>query len=328
VTAPPRTGVLGLGLVGGSLLQGLHAAGAEPIGFDADPDVTAAAAAAGCAVAADADSLAQACPVVIVCVPPARTPNAVAAALAAGAVVADAASVKAPVLAAVAEEVAEPELDRYVPAHPLAGSERAGWAAAEATLLADAVWAACPPRPRAPLDPLCALAAALEPLRPRLLICDAAEHDAAVARTSHAPHVAAMALARAPASGLGAALTGGAYRDMTRTAAADEALWAAILHANRGPVADALRALATELGELAGAIAAGDDAALAAAWRAGALARAQACALRWDEPAWAADRLGLPAWDALLAFGRAGRTIRRPRLDGDALAVEVAAGSA
>jgi prephenate dehydrogenase len=317
--------VLGLGLVGGSLLQGLRAAGAEPLGFDADPDVTAAAAAAGYAVAADAESLAQACPVVIVCVPPARTPGAVAAALAAGPVVADAASVKGPVLAAVVEMVAEPALDRYIPAHPLAGSERAGWGAAEATLLAGAVWAACPPRPRASLEPLCALAAALEPLRPRLLICDAAEHDAAVARTSHAPHVAAIALARAAGSGLAAALTGGAYRDMTRTAAADEALWAAILHANRGPVADALRALATELGELAGAIAAGDDDALAAAWQAGALARAQACALRWEEPAWAAERLRLPPWDALLGLGRAGRAIRRPRLDGDALAVDVAA---
>ena len=47
VTAAPRTGVLGLGLVGGSLLQGLRAAGADVAGFDADPDVTAAAARGG-----------------------------------------------------------------------------------------------------------------------------------------------------------------------------------------------------------------------------------------------------------------------------------------
>ena len=102
MTAAPRTGVLGLGLVGGSLLQGLRAAGADVAGFDADPDVTAAAAAAGCAVAADAESLARACEVVIVCVPPARTAEVVVEALAAGAVVADVASVKAPVLEGVA----------------------------------------------------------------------------------------------------------------------------------------------------------------------------------------------------------------------------------
>lgn len=325
MTAAPRTGVLGLGLVGGSLLRGLHEAGAEVAGFDADPDVTAAAAASGCAVAADAGSLARACEVVIVCVPPARTADAVVAALAGGGVVADAASVKAPVLAAVAAQAGGEALERYVPAHPLAGSERAGWAAADAALLRDAVWAACPPRPDAPVRALCALAAALEPLRGRLLVCDAAEHDAAVAGTSHAPHVAAMALARSAGSGLAAALTGGAYRDMTRTAAADEALWSAILDANRQPVADALRALSVELAGLADVLEAGDHDALAETWRAGAAARSQALERRWAEPAWSAERLALPPWDALLGFGREGRAIRRPRVDGDTLALDVAA---
>jgi prephenate dehydrogenase len=323
--AAPRTGVLGLGLVGGSLLQGLRAAGADAAGFDSDPDVTSAAAAAGCAVAADGGSLARACEVVIVCVPPARTADAVVAALGGGAVVADAASVKAPVLAAVAARVGGAALGRYVPAHPLAGSERAGWGAADPALLRDAVWAACPPRPDAPVEPLCAVAAALEPLGSRLLVCEAAEHDAAVAGTSHAPHVAAMALARAAGSGLAAALTGGAYRDMTRTAGADEALWSAILDANRQPVADALRALSGELATLADALEEGDDEALAATWRAGADARAAALERRWGQPSWTAERLSLPPWDALLALGRAGRAIRRPRLEADALALDLAA---
>jgi hypothetical protein len=112
---------------------------------------------------------------------------------------------------------------------------------------------------------------------------------------------------------------------MTHTASADEALWSAILDANRQPVANALRALSGELATLADALAGGDDEALAATWRAGADARARALERRWGPPAWTAERLWLPPWDALLALGRAGRAIRRPRLEADALALDVAA---
>ena len=162
-------------------------------------------------------------------------------------------------------------------------------------------------------------------LGPRLLVCEARAHDAAVARTSHAPHVVAMALARAGEAGLAAALTGGAYRDMTRTAAADEALWSEILHANRQPVADALRALSSELAGLADAIAADDRSDVAATWRAGADAR----------DARDVDPLGraVVGCRAVRAarVGRAARArprgpaVRRPRVEGDVLALDVAA---
>jgi prephenate dehydrogenase len=184
----------------------------------------------------------------------------------------------------------------------------------------------CPPSPTAPLEPLCALSAALDPLGTRMLVCDAAAHDAAVARTSHVPHVVAQALARAPAGGLAAALTGGAYRDMTRTATADERLWRAILFANRGPVAAALRELADELRRLAAAIERGDAEPLRGVWLDGARVRARAEALRWEAPAWTRETLAPPAWHALLELGRQGRTLRRPRLAAGALELEVTPG--
>jgi prephenate dehydrogenase len=328
VTPAPRTGVLGLGLVGGSVLQGLGAAGADMAGWDADAAAAGAAARAGFPVLDGARELARACELVIVCVPPHATAAAVAELLEAdpGVVVADAASVKAPVLAEVAARVGEAQLRRYVPAHPLAGSEKAGWAGADPALLRDAVWAVCPSSATAPCEALCALSAALEPLGARLLACDAGAHDAAVARTSHAPHVVAAVVARASEAGLLAALTGGAYRDMTRTVAADPGLWTSILLANRVPVAVALRDLAAGLGELADAVEAGDADPLDAAWRAGAAARARADAVRWSEPAWTEQVLPWPAWDALLDHGLAGRTVRRLRRDGDALRFELADG--
>lgn len=324
-SAPP--GVLGLGLVGGSLLQALGAAGAEPVGWDADSRVTGAAVRAGFAVADGPAALARTCGVVVVCVPPERTAATVADALAADpeAIVADAASVKSPVLEAVAERAGETALRRYVPAHPLAGSERRGWDAAAPDLLRAALWAVCPVSADAPVEPLCALSALLDPLDARLLVCDAEAHDAAVARTSHVPHVVAQALARAPSSALAAALTGGAYRDMTRTATADARLWSAILLANRQPAAAALRELVGELGALADALATGDDAALATAWTEGAGARERVEALRWSEPSWTAESVSGPGWDALLEHGHAGRAVRRLRMAGGVLDLEVAA---
>jgi prephenate dehydrogenase len=324
-----RTGVLGLGLIGGSLLKGLAAAGVEATGADADPGVAGAARAAGFDVAADASALARAADVVVVCVPPEAAAAAVVELLAADpeVTVADAASVKAPVLRDVAAGVPGDALGRFVGAHPLAGAESAGWESSDPALLRAAVWAVCPPAPDAPVTALSALAAALEPLDARLLVCDATEHDAAVARTSHVPHVAAQALARLPAGDglpLAAALSAGAYRDMTRTARSDAALWLSILGANRTAAAAGLRALVSDLERLATAVEAGDDASLAAAWRDGAAARAAVDDIRWAEPDWQPRRVALPAWGELLDLGRAGMLVRRLRAQGDELALEAA----
>lgn len=320
MNAPPRVGVAGLGLVGGSLLQGLAAAGAGVVGFDIDPAAAGAAARAGFAVADDAASLARSSDVLVVCVPPGATPSVVAAALEADprVVVADASSVKAPIVAAVAARV---DTGRYVPAHPLAGAAPSGWAAADPALLRDAVWAVCPSAADAPVEPLCAFSAALEPLSPRLVACSAEDHDAAVARTSHVPHLVAQALAALTAGEpLAAALSGGAFRDMTRTAAADEALWLSILLANRDAALPALAGLRRGLGDLAAALEAGDEAALSAAWNAGAAERARVEELRWAEPAWRARSVA--GWGELLELGRAGIAVRRLRATGDGLELE------
>jgi prephenate dehydrogenase len=329
----PRPGVLGLGLIGGSLLQGLAAAGAEPLGADAEPAVAAAARGAGFGVVDGAAELAAGCDVVIVCVPPARAAAAVAELLDADprVVVTDVASVKAPVLQEVTGRVDAAALERFLPAHPLAGAESRGWEAAQPGLLRDAVWAICPPTPAAAPAALCAVGDALDPLGARLLVCDAGEHDLAVAHTSHVPHVAAQALARLPGGGglaLSAALSGGAYRDMTRTARADLELWLGILGANRTAVTGGLRALVADLARLADAVESGDDEALATAWREGATARAEVDAIRWAEPAWEPATLHWPAWDGLLSLGRDGVLIRRPRIADGMLQFEQGRGSA
>jgi prephenate dehydrogenase len=319
VTAVPRVGVAGLGLVGGSLVQGLASAGADVAGYDADAHAVGSAARAGLTVADGVAGLARACDVVIVCVPPVATPDVVRAALEADGdvVVADACSVKAPIVRAVGPA------DRFVPAHPLAGSAAAGWGSALPELLREAVWAVCP---GGSIDALCRLSDALEPLAARFVACSAEDHDEAVARTSHVPHLVATALARlAGGAPMTAALSGGALRDMTRTAAADQALWTEILLANRSPTLEALAELRAAVDALARAVESGDEAALAAAWREGAAARAEAERLRWTEPSWEPRTLEPPVWDGLLELGRAGTAVRRLRPRGDGLDLEAAA---
>jgi len=100
------------------------------------------------------------------------------------------------------------------------------------------------------------------------LVLDAAEHDALVALTSHLPHLAAWALVNAvSAAGSGRAalvrLIGPGFRDTTRIAQAEPAMWRDILLTNRARLLPAMAALRGELDRLERALADGDADALA-----------------------------------------------------------------
>jgi prephenate dehydrogenase len=330
-----RTGVVGLGLIGGSLLRALGAAGADARGYDADAYVRDAAAAEGFAVAGLLAELGD-CDVIVVAVPPETTPATVAAALEAAprSVVADAASVKCPVIEAL-RGLPQGSLDRFVGAHPLAGAETAGWASSAPEIVGGAVWAVCPSSHDAPLEPLLALGAAVDLIDGRLVACSAREHDEAVARTSHVPHVTAQALARGLGSEealLRAALSANSYRDMTRVARSDPALWVEILSANRAAVVSALDELLDELRWYRAALEGGDRDGLASTWGDAHDALAGLDRIRWAAATWEERVIGPAAWDPLLALGRAGHAVRRLRMvpgegedDEPALVAEVAA---
>ena len=148
-------------------------------------------------------------------------------------------------------------LSRYVGGHPMAGSERSGPLAASAALFDGRPWAVTP---HAGADPgavglveSLVLECGASPLR-----MDPSEHDRAVARTSHLPHLAAVLvagrLAAAPAEHL--ALSGQGVRDVTRVAASDPGLWQQILEANSEAVLDLLAEVRSDLDSLITAVAA------------------------------------------------------------------------
>ncbi|UUV34795.1 prephenate dehydrogenase [Amycolatopsis roodepoortensis] len=147
----------------------------------------------------------------------------------------------------------------YVPGHPLAGRERSGPAAARAGLFAGRPWALCPGVETG--------AEALRLTRELVSLCGAeavtvgaAEHDSAVALVSHAPHVAASAVAASLAGGDDVALrlAGQGLRDVTRIAAGNPLLWRKILAGNALPVAAVLDRIAADLASAASALRSGD----------------------------------------------------------------------
>jgi prephenate dehydrogenase len=88
----------------------------------------------------------------------------------------------------------------------------------------------------------------------------AADHDRAVARGSHAVHLlAALAAGLLDGDEQAQALASTGYADTTRVAAGNPALWTDIVRQNRTHVAEALDVAATRLATLRAALADGDD---------------------------------------------------------------------
>ena len=258
VALPALTGpveVVGAGLIGTSVGLVCRRLGIEVVLRDTSAENlrTAHGLGAGRAVTpADRPQL------VVVAVPPASSADAIVDALRrTDAVVTDVGSVKAAPLSAVAARVGPAELARYVGSHPMAGSERSGPLAASAALFDGRPWAVTPHAGAGPsavgLVESLVLECGAAPLR-----MDPAEHDRAVARISHLPHLAAVLvagrLAAAPAEHL--ALSGQGVRDVTRVAASDPALWQQILEANSEAVLDLLAEVRADLDALMAAVAA------------------------------------------------------------------------
>jgi prephenate dehydrogenase len=252
---PKRVLVAGTGLIGTSIALALRGKGTEVWLSDADPATAKLAADLGAGTVVpdlrDAKGIAD---VAVLAMPPAVVGRELAFAqeCAVADVYTDVASVK--VLPARQARDLGCDLEAYVPAHPLAGRERQGPAAAQADLFLGRTWALCPLPETSPVavEAVTALAVACgaDPV-----VTDPATHDSWVALVSHAPHLvaAAMAARLAPSSVPAAALklAGGGLRDVTRIAAGDSALWAQILSANAGPVAEVVAEVAEDLAAVA-----------------------------------------------------------------------------
>ncbi len=216
---PTRVAVLGLGLIGGSLLQAAARTRLDAVGYDPDPDTAHAAAETGHQVADSAADAAHGAELVVLAMALPDLPAAldeVAGVLLPGTIVTDVGTLKSPVLAAVGSRLAGA---RFVGGHPLAGTELSGWDAADPLLFRDAPWALTL-EPDTDLGAWLAVAGLVCDLGARPIPARAGEQDAAVARVIGLPHVLAEALALTGLAGgpLGLSLAAGSYRSGSRVA--------------------------------------------------------------------------------------------------------------
>jgi prephenate dehydrogenase len=248
--------VVGTGLLGTSVALACRRVGLETLLADVSSEHLRTASGLGAGRPVREDDAPQ---LVVVAVPPDHLAAAVVAALlTTDAVVTDVGSIKSGPLAAVAGEVSPGELTRYVGSHPMAGSERSGPLAASAALFDGRPWAVVPhagatPEATALVEEL-ARACGGVPLR-----MAPEEHDRAVARISHLPHLLSVLmagqLADAPPEHL--ALAGQGVRDVTRIAGSDPVLWRQIVSGNAEAVLTMLGRLRAELDALMSAVGGG-----------------------------------------------------------------------
>ncbi|HEU4706827.1 MAG TPA: prephenate dehydrogenase/arogenate dehydrogenase family protein [Solirubrobacterales bacterium] len=263
-----RVAVLGVGLIGGSIgLAARRRLDAEVVGCGRSPERLARAVELG-AIDRGAGSVAEACEgadLVFCAGPVAALPGQAREALAAAGpetVVTDVGSTKGELVAALGED------ERFIGGHPLAGAETAGVENAREDLFDGARWYLTPTERSSGLlyDRLQRAVSALG-ARPQAI--DPQGHDRLMATISHLPHVLADVLASEAAASLAEGSerlpdVGPSFRDMTRVAGSNPAIWADIFASNRDAVADSVDSVAERLREAAGLIREGDRDALAA----------------------------------------------------------------
>ncbi|MDE0573142.1 prephenate dehydrogenase [Demequina sp. B12] len=226
-SATPRVHIVGAGLIGASVGIGLSADGWAVTIEDVNDESARVARAIGAGGVLGDESP----ELVVVAAPPSVAPAVVQQALRAwaDAVVTDVASVKQP----IADAATAVDASRYVGSHPMAGREISGATAAQGDLFKARPWVVCPGQ--ASEHAVSLVTRVARTLQGDVVVMDAAAHDAAVARVSHAPQVAASAVAAAlgPLRHDDVALAGQGLRDVTRIAASHPAMWADIARLNR-----------------------------------------------------------------------------------------------
>lgn len=185
---------------------------------------------------------------------------AIAPNLPARAVVTDGGSTKQDVIA-YARQFLGAHFRRFVPAHPIAGTEKSGAAAGFSELYRDRC-VILTPQPETDADALRLVKRAWTSCNARVVALDAAEHDGIFAAVSHLPHVVAFALVNSLAQRRDArrlfGFSAGGLRDTVRIAGSSAEMWADICVANRDALLAALDDYEDALEEVRAAIERGD----------------------------------------------------------------------
>lgn len=243
-------GIVGLGLIGGSLAKAYKRVGATVLGYDQNTTVTEFAKMDG-AIDGDLDEehFIQ-CDLILIAIPPVEAEDwlrANAPKLTKDNIVIDCCGTKR-CICKVGFELAEQYGFHYAGGHPMAGIQHGGFKNSTADLYDGAVFALVPPQPVS-LELMEQIKRLILPAGfSKLVYTDAAEHDRMIAFTSQIAHVVSNAFIKSPtALDVGVSISAGSYKDFTRVAVLEPNMWTELFLENKDNLLEELYGLIHEL---------------------------------------------------------------------------------
>ena len=250
------TGVVGLGLIGGSVARAYKEAGNKVYGLDIDTKIQSYAKLAGVIDEPLTEDNLGECDLVFLALYPAATIDFVEknrSRFKKGSMVMDCCGIKQAICDACFP-IAEEEGFTFVGGHPMAGNEKSGFKVSKADLFKGASMVVVPPV----FDDIRLLAKIKEMIKPlgckRFKVARAEEHDRMIAYTSQLTHFASNAFVMSPSAVEEEGYSGGSFRDLTRIAYLNENMWSELFLFNKGALLDELNILIDSLTEYRDAI--------------------------------------------------------------------------
>lgn len=266
----PVLAVVGVGLIGGSFAAALRKAGqvGKVLGVGRNAQSLARAVELGLIdEAVTAEAAAAQADLIMLATPVGGLTNVLSQMrphLAPGTVLTDGGSTKAEVVAAARDALGD-RIGQFVPGHPIAGAERTGPEAADASLYCGRT-VILTPVPENGEEALALVRHAWQACGADVIDMDAEAHDRVLASVSHLPHLLSSVYMEQVATAADAAtrldLAGSGFRDFTRIAAGSPEMWRDIFLSNRDAMLAELAAVRGVLDRAERAIADGDGAAL------------------------------------------------------------------
>lgn len=231
-----KVGIVGLGLIGGSMAKAYAADGAHQVfGADTNRIILDFAIMAGVVAAPLDDSTLSACDLILLAIPPQAAVNWLtenSPKISKSTLVIDLCGTKR-VVCNACFPLAEKYGYTFVGGHPMAGTHNSGFKYAKANLFRNAPMVLVPPE-GCDMSLLDRVKNALEPAGfGKLSVTSAEEHDRLIAFTSQMAHVVSNAYIKSPTASAHKGFSAGSYKDLTRVAWLNPSMWAELMLENR-----------------------------------------------------------------------------------------------
>ncbi len=267
-----KTGVVGLGLIGGSMCRALKKYGEREItGFDLSEKVMKEAYDAGAIDHIGDEAALQRIELLFLALYPhdcVEYVRAHAARLQRGVVIIDLCGVKSYVCEALTQLAAEHGFV-YIGAHPMAGREFSGFSYSQADLFRNAAMILTPTQASAPEALSMAEALFYKIGFTKIVHTTPENHDKMIAFTSQLAHVVSSAYIKSPEASRHNGYSAGSYKDLTRVAKLNETMWTELFLENADYLVEEIDGIIRHLSEYRNSIAARDAQTLKALLRDG-----------------------------------------------------------